>query len=86
MAISISAKKRIRQNEKRRIRNKSYKSMVKNLSKKIEEAITSQNKEEALAAFEVFKKTIDSVAGKGILHKNTVARKKSRLSKKINAL
>jgi small subunit ribosomal protein S20 len=60
--------------------------MVKNLQKKIETALNTQNKEEALAAFDVYKKTIDTVAGKGILHKNTVARKKSRLAKKVNAL
>ncbi len=86
MAHSISAKKRVRQSETRQLRNKSYKTMVKNLEKKVQSAISSGNKEESLNAFLDFQKKIDSVARKGILHKKLAARKKNRIMKQINAL
>ncbi len=86
MAHSLSAKKRVRQNETSYKRNKSYKTMVKNLEKKVIQAISTGNKEESLSVFNEYQKKIDSVAGKGILHKKLAARKKSRIMKRINAL
>lgn len=86
MAHSISAKKRVRQNETRRLRNKSYKTRLKNIEKSLEEAIKAKKKDEALEIFKLYAKNVDSISGKGIIHKNKAARMKSRMMKNINAL
>jgi small subunit ribosomal protein S20 len=86
LAHSLSAKKRVRQSEKRRLRNNSYKTRVKNLEKKINQSISSGNKEESMAKYVEYQKVIDSVSRKGILHEKYAARKKSKLIKRINAL
>ena len=74
------------QDEVRRIRNKSYKTRVKNVVKAVETAIEAQDREAAEQAFQKAIPTLDRVAGKGIIHKNKAARKKSRLAKRIHAL
>ena len=76
----------MRQDEKRRIRNKSYKTRVKNVVKEVEEALKDQNREAAEQAFQNAVSVLDRVASKGIIHKNKAARKKSRLAKRIHAL
>jgi small subunit ribosomal protein S20 len=86
MANHKSAIKKMRQDEVRRQRNKAYKTRVKTVVKKVEAAIQDQNREAAEQAFKEAVPVIDRVAGKGIIHKNRAARKKSRLAKKINAL
>lgn len=84
MANIKQQKKRILQNEKRRQRNIDVRSRVKTFVKKAETTIQSA---EANAADAVRTAIIelDVAARKGVLHKNTAARKKSRLMKKINA-
>lgn len=86
MANHKSAIKKMRQDEVRRLRNKSYKTRVKNVVKDVEAAIQAQDKEVAEKAFHEAVSVIDRVASKGIIHKNNAARKKSRLAKKVNAL
>ena len=86
MANHKSAIKKMRQDEVRRLRNKSYKTRVKNVVKDVEAAIQAQDKEAAEKAFYEAVSVIDRVASKGIIHKNNAARKKSRLAKKVNAL
>lgn len=78
-----SAKKRVKIIEIKTLRNKSYKSALKTSIKKADSAINAgaENKEEAFAAAV---KTIDRAVAKGILHKNTAARKKSRLARSYN--
>jgi len=83
---NLSALKKARQAEKRRLRNKAVKSDIKTVIKKVEEAIASGNKEEASNALIEAIKTINSAASKGIIHENHAARKISRLTKKVNAL
>lgn len=86
MATSLSSKKRIRQNEKRRLRNRRRKADVKDVVRAYSDQI---DKGDAAAAGEALKKvykTIDQVAAKGTIHKKTAARRKSRLAKKLNAL
>ena len=75
--------KAIKVNEKARQRNKAKKSRVASVVKKIQSAET---KEEALTAFRDAVSVIDSTARKGVMKKNTAARKKSRLSKSIAAM
>ncbi|MFP4441839.1 MAG: 30S ribosomal protein S20 [Spirochaetia bacterium] len=85
MAGRGSAEKRNRQNEKRRIRNKSIKSEVRTSIKKFHTALAEKNKDQADQYLKDVEKKIDSAAGKGIYHKNNAARKKQRLYKKLHA-
>ncbi len=83
MANTKSAKKRISSNARRHERNVTYKSRVKTMIKKAEQSIFG-NKPDADAVREAIS-VLDKAAGKGILHKNNAARRKSRLMKKLNA-
>jgi len=86
MANSRSAKKRIRVNETKALRNTMIKSALKTTIKKFEMAVEAGNKEEATAKFNAVVKGLDMAASKNILHKNKAARKKSRLSSKLNSM
>ena len=81
-----SAKKRVLVNRKKAERNKSIKSAVKTSIKKVEVAIEAKDKEAATVALQNAISTIDKAATKGVYHKNTAARKVSRLSKAVNTL
>ncbi len=87
MANINSQKKRNRQNEKRRIRNSQVRSAIRTTGKKVVKLIETKGKNDPALIQELFKKyvkTIDNAAGKGIVNKNTAARKKSNLAKKVN--
>ena len=86
MAHSLSAKKRIRQNEKRRTINRSRKSAVRMQIKHFEDAIKVGDKDVANEQFRLVVKKLDTVATTSTMHKNTAARLKSRLAKKLNKL
>ena len=86
MAHSLSAKKRVRQNEKRRTINRARKSQVKTQVKHLETVLAQGDVEAATAQFQVVVKKLDKVASTSTMHKNTAARKKSRLAKQLNAL
>ena len=86
MANHKSAIKRARQNEKRRLRNKSVKTRVKNIVKNVRLAVNEKSKEEALKELNTAKSTIDKAAKKGVIHERTAARKISRLSKHVNTV
>lgn len=86
MANIKSAKKRILVNRTKAARNKSIKSAVKTAIKKVETAVVNKDKEAATAALTAAISTIDKAASKGVYHKNTAARKVSRLSKMVNTL
>jgi small subunit ribosomal protein S20 len=86
VAHSISAKKRIRQNLKARARNRYRKELIKNQIKSFTIAL---GKGDASAAAEELKKVtsrLDKVAAKHTIHKNAAARKRSRLTKRLNAM
>ena len=80
-----SAMKRVKVIEKKTMRNNMIKSGYRTAVKKFEQALESGNVEEAKALFSEATKKIDQACTKGVLVKNTAARKKSRLSKKLNA-
>jgi small subunit ribosomal protein S20 len=86
MANTASARKRIRQNERRTARNKARKSRVRTFIKKVEEAIASGDKAVAVSALQTAQPELQRAATKGVLHQNTVARKISRLSARIKVL
>ncbi len=81
-----SAKKRLEISKRRNLRNSAGKTVVKNTIKKFENAVASGNLEEAQAAYRQVVKVLDKAVSKGFLHKNTAARKKSRLSKSLKKI
>lgn len=85
LANSRSAKKRIRQNLTRRLANKAYRSMVRTTVKSFESLVKTADAVTAGEKFVKVQKVLDTAARKGHLHKNTVARKLSRLSKRLAA-
>jgi len=86
LANHKSALKRARQNEVRRIRNKSTKTRIKNIVKDVRLDVSEKSKESALTKLDTAKSIIDKAAKKGVIHKKTASRKISRLSKNINAI
>ena len=86
MANSAQAKKRIRQNEKRRMANKSKRSAMRTAIKKVISAIESKDKTTAAESFRQAQPIIDGAVTKGLIHKNKAARHKSRLNTAIHAL
>ena len=86
MANIKSAKKRILVNETKAARNKAIKSRVKTAMKKVEAAVANNDKALATEALKVAVAEISKAGSKGVYHKNTCARKVSRLTKLVNAL
>ena len=86
MAQHKSAKKRIVRNEKRRVINHARIARIRTFVKKVENAIAAGNKELASGAFKLAQPELHRGVTRGVLLKNTVARKLSRLSKGIKAL
>ncbi len=79
-----SAEKRVRQNVKRELRNRRNKSMLKTSIRRFEESLQSGDMEEAKVKLSAAVRQIDRAAARGVVHKNTAARKKSRLSRVLN--
>ena len=86
MANTASARKRIRQTARRTERNQARKSRMRTFVKKVETAIASGDKAQAAAAFKAAQPEMQRAAGKGVIHRNTVARRLSRLTKRIKML
>lgn len=86
MANIKSAKKRILTAEKNRLRNVAFKTSIKTAIKKVLEAATAKDNEVIKTTLAKAYQLCDKAASKGILHKNTAARKKSRLTKAVNKL
>lgn len=83
MANTKSAEKQIRQNERRRARNRWFESRARTFIKKAQKAIDAGDVDAARAAFLDVQSALDTAAEKGIIHKNNAARRKSRLAKRI---
>lgn len=86
MANIKSQIKRIKTNEKRRQRNKSVKSSVKTAIRKFREAADSGDKETTIQALQDASRKLDKAAGKGVIHANQAANKKSAMAKRANSL
>lgn len=86
MAIHLSAIKRARQNEKRRLRNLNIKTTVKSSIKKVRVAVAKKDFEGAQKALSKAVPLIQKARSKGAFHKNTSARKISRLTREVKAL
>jgi len=86
MPNTQSAKKRLRQNIKRRSQNRSIKSAVRTQCRKVREAIEDGDAEAAEAEFRLAAKKLDRAGARNIIHRSAAARTKSRLSARIKAL
>jgi small subunit ribosomal protein S20 len=86
MANTPQAKKRIRRNERRKVINGNRVSRIRTFVKKVEAAIASGDKNVAAEALKAAQPEMQRGVSKGVLHKNTVARKFSRLTKAVAAL
>ena len=86
MANIKSAKKRIRVTEKKTLRNRAIKSKVKTAVKKVDAAVAAGNKELATELLTNAISEINRGTSKGVYHKNTTARKISRLTKAVNSI
>ncbi len=86
MANTPQSKKRARQSERRQDVNKARRSRIRTFLRKVEEAISSGNQEVAATALRNAQPELARGITKGVLHKNTVARKMSRLSARVKSL
>jgi len=86
LANTASAKKRIRQNAKRRIRNRIYRSQARTYVKRARIALETTDAESAIEAVRQAVSTLDQAASKGVIHRKKAARRKSRLMKHLASL
>jgi small subunit ribosomal protein S20 len=86
VAHSLSAKKRVRQNDRQRTLNRARKSMLKTNTKHFLKALEDSNVEKAQTEYKALVKKLDKVACTSTLHKNTASRIKSRMAKRLNSL
>lgn len=86
MANIKSQIKRIRTNEKRRLRNQAVKSELKTLVRRTREAVEAGDQEKAVAALRVASRKLDVAVSKGIIHKNQAANRKSKLARRVASL
>ena len=86
MANHKSAKKRIKQTIKRTERNRWYRTRIKNITKAVKTAVEAGDLQKAQEAFKIANKSLHHFVSKGILKKNTAARKVSRLNKLVKEL
>ncbi|MFQ5803968.1 MAG: 30S ribosomal protein S20 [Candidatus Methylomirabilales bacterium] len=85
MANITSAEKRLRQANRRTLRNRAAKTRLRTSMKKVRQAVETGNREAAVAAFRAAVVVIDKTASKGIIHSRTAARYKSRLAHRLQA-
>ena len=86
MANTASARKRIRQTVVRSARNQARKSRMRTFVKKVEAAIAGGDREAANAALREAQPEMQRAAGKGVIHKNTISRKLSRMTARIKSI
>jgi small subunit ribosomal protein S20 len=78
--------KRIRTNEKARLRNKAVKTELKTYVRRVREAIAAGDKESAESALQVASRKLDKAVSKGVIHRNQAANRKSKLARQVNKL
>lgn len=86
MANLKNAKKRVLVNKKKEVRNNNYLASAKTAVKNVERSVAKKDKGAAEENLKIAIKRIDKAAGAHVMNKNTSARKKSRLTKKVNAM
>ena len=86
MANIKSSAKRDEKSKELRAKTRADKTELKTMSKKFDAAVVDGNREAAESAYKVAVKTVDRAAGKGLLHKNNAAHKKSAMANKLNEM
>jgi small subunit ribosomal protein S20 len=86
MPNTKSAKKRLRQNVRRRAHNRTIRSAMRTQMRKVRERLEAEDAAGAEAELRVATKKLDQAAAKNVIHKNAAARLKSRLARRLNAL
>ncbi|QEF95986.1 30S ribosomal protein S20 [Stieleria maiorica] len=86
MPNTASAKKRLRQNDKRRLHNRTLRSRMRTQLRRVREAVAAGDSDKAQSEFRVASKRLDQAAAKKLIHKNAAARSKSRLSKLVKSV
>ena len=86
MANIKSSDKRDEKSKELRAKNRADKTELKTMIKKFDAAVVDGNREAAESAYKVAVKTVDRAAGKGLLHKNNAAHKKSAMATKLNEM
>ena len=86
MANIKSQIKRIKTNEKARLRNKAVKSELKTYVRKVREAVAAGDKEAAATALQAASRKLDKAVSKGVIHANQAANRKSAIAKSVEAL
>ena len=86
MPNTSSSKKRLRQNEKIRIRNRAAKSVMRGQIRKVREAVEAGNGEQAQSELRIAQKRLDKAASNNLIHNNAAARTKSRLVKLVKSV
>jgi len=86
MANNSSARKRVRQNERHRQNNIAQKNRMRTAVKKVILAVSAGNAQEATNLYKIAQPLIDSLARKGIIHKNKAANQKKKLSRRIKEM
>ncbi|MCA9138507.1 MAG: 30S ribosomal protein S20 [Planctomycetales bacterium] len=86
MPNTPSAKKRLRQNDKRRLQNRTLRSRMRTQLRRVREAVAAGDGEKAQAELRVASKRLDQAASKNLIHKNAAARSKSRLNKLVKSV
>lgn len=86
MPNTSSSKKRLRQNEKHRIRNRASKSNMRSQIRRFREAVKAGDSEGAQTEFRLVQQKLDQAAGDSLIHKNAAARTKSRLVKLLKSV
>ena len=86
MANIKSQIKRIKTNEKARVRNKSVRSALKTAVRRVRTAVDAGDKDTAVTELQVASRSLDKAVSKGVLHKNQAANRKSALAQRVNSL
>ena len=83
MPNSKQAAKRVKTDAEKKLRNRAVKSRLRTLTRQLDEAVTAGNADDISAKQKSLIAALDKAVSKGVLHKNTVSRRKSRLAKKL---
>ena len=86
MANTVSARKRVRQNNRRRMRNRWRMKTLRDAIKSFDAAVIHSEPDAAKERYVLVAKLLDKTASKGVIHKNTAARRKSRLNARLKKL
>ncbi len=86
MPNTNAAKKRMRQNEKRKLRHRAKKAAIRTFARKVEEAVKEDDAGKAQDNFKILQSKLDKAAKACSIHRNKAARRKSRTQKQLNAL